>query len=55
MGNVNEFFLGGLGSDIFGETGTARLPRHDYVNEYLRTRYLKEYFQWHIKNQKLSP
>ena len=54
MGNT-ELFIGGVGSDIFGEVAAARLPHNDYVNDTLRTRYLREYLQWHIKNQKLSP
>ena len=51
----SEFFLGGFGSDIFGEHDVGRLPRADPVNDYLRTRYLSQYLAWHYKTQKLSP
>ena len=50
-----KFFPGGVGSDIFGEHDTARLPYEDPINEHLRNQYLLNYFQWHFANQKTSP
>ena len=50
-----KFFPGGVGSDIFGEHDTARLPYEDPINAHLRNQYLLNYFQWHFANQKTSP
>ena len=44
------FFLGGIGSDVFGEHTTARNLRQDIVNDYLRNKYLREYLNWHRSN-----
>ena len=44
------FFLGGVGSDVFGEHNAARLNVHDPVNDYLRNKYLTEYILWHREN-----
>ena len=36
-------FLGGVGSDIFGEEGTARVVPRDRNNAYLLQKYIREY------------
>ncbi len=43
-------FLGGVGSDVFGEHQVARNLVNDKVNDYLRTKYLTEYILWHREN-----
>ena len=43
-------FLGGIGSDIFGEHNVARPGRSDRVNDLLRNKYLREYLLWHKEN-----
>ena len=42
--------MGGVGSDIFGEHNVARKSKSDRVNDYLRSKYLGEYLQWHREN-----
>lgn len=46
-GERDSIWLGGVGSDIFGEYGTARQIKEDRTNDFLRTKYLTEYIQWH--------
>ena len=46
-------FLGGMGSDIYGEPHTAQITRHDPVNDYLRNKLLREYIKHQIQNQGL--
>ena len=36
-------FLGGIGSDIFGEHNAGRNLTPDHVNDFLRNKYLAEY------------
>ena len=43
-------FLGGVGSDVFGEHNTARLLQNDRVNDFLRNKYLAEYINWQRAN-----
>ena len=43
-------FLGGVGSDVFGEHQVARNLVNDKVNDYLLNKYLIEYVQWHKEN-----
>ena len=45
-------FLGGIGSDIFGEHNAARNSQIDPVNDFLRTKYLSEYINWHRENHR---
>ena len=45
-------FLGGIGSDIFGEHNVARNLVIDTTNDYLRNKYLKDYMQWHKENHR---
>ena len=52
MGN---FWLTGIGSDIFGEEATARKPMPDYINDHFRTKYLKDYLKWHQQNRDKHP
>ena len=53
MGKERDgIWLGGVGSDVFGEEGTARQLKSDSVNDFLRNKYLGEYLQWHRKNGK---
>ena len=47
-------FPGGIGSCIFGEEGTARVVRRDDVNEYLRNKYLFDYFKFAHQNNTLG-
>ncbi len=42
-GERDSIWLGGVGSDIFGEEGTARQLVEDNVNDHLRNKYLSEY------------
>jgi len=37
-------FLGGIADDIFGEVATGREVNRDEVNEFMRTKILKEFF-----------
>ena len=46
------FFLGGIGSDVFGEHNVARLAQKDETNDFLREKYLKEYINWHRANHR---
>lgn len=48
-------FLGGIGSDVFGEEGTARQLQNDIVNVALRTKYLTEWFNHARQNNQLHP
>ena len=45
MGNGERdgIFMGGMGSDIYGEDGTGRVVKADRVNAYLRTTFMKDY------------
>ena len=43
-------FMGGIGSDVFGEHTTGRNFRQDSVNDFLRDKYLREYLNWHRAN-----
>ena len=43
-------FLGGIGSDVFGEHNVARNLQQDHVNDFLRNKYLKDYLNWHREN-----
>ena len=43
-------FLGGIGSDVFGEHNVARNAQSDLSNDFLRNKYLKEYINWHRTN-----
>ena len=46
------FFLGGVGSDIFGETYTARVLVQDSVNDFLVRKYFREYIDWQRENHR---
>ena len=46
-------FLGGMGSDIYGEPHTAQVARADHVNDYLRDKTLREYIKYQIQNDGL--
>ena len=46
------FFLGGIGSDVFGEQNAARNTFYDPTNDFLRDKYLKEYINWHRANHR---
>ena len=46
------FFLGGVGSDIFGETYTARVLIQDHVNDFLLRKYMREYCDWQRENHR---
>ena len=46
------FFMGGVGSDIFGETFTARNLNQDLVNDYLLKKYFREYIEWQRTNHR---
>ena len=48
-------FLPGMAADIFGEERAARFDRMDLVNDYLRTKYLKEYLRWSLETGNCSP
>ena len=48
--NRDGIFLGGIGSDVFGEHQVARNLAQDHVNDYLRNKYLLEYIEWHRVN-----
>ena len=50
MSGRDGIFMGGIGSDVFGEPNAARNEHKDSVNDFLRTKYLKEYLQWHKTN-----
>ncbi len=44
MGKERDgIFLGGVGSDIFGEEGTARVLQYDRANDSMRNHLLLEY------------
>ena len=43
-------FLGGIGSDVFGEHNTARNLQVDNVNDFLRNKYMGEYINWQRTN-----
>ena len=45
-------FLGGIGSDIFGEHNAARNLQPDHVNDFLMNKYLSEYIIWHRENHR---
>ena len=45
-------FLGGIGSDIFGEHNVARNLQLDQTNDFLRTKYLSDYINWHRENHR---
>jgi hypothetical protein len=49
-GDRDSIWPGGVGADVFGEEGTARQLVEDRVNDYLRTKHLTEYLDWHKKN-----
>ena len=40
------FFLGGIGSDVFGEQNAARNTVPDSANDFLRDKYMAEYINW---------
>ena len=47
MPEVNTgIWLGGFGSDIFGEPFTGRVYVRDDVNDYLAAKYVREYIAW---------
>ena len=52
MSQPREFFLGGIGSDIFGEHNAARIDQPDRINDFLRNKYLREYLDWHRANHR---
>ena len=55
MSQVRDgFFLGGIGSDVFGEQNVARTDQSlwDPTNDFLRNKYLKEYINWHRQNHR---
>jgi hypothetical protein len=52
---IKMVFLGGFSDDIFGEVATGREVQHDNVNEFLRTKYLKEYLVHAWKHGRLHP
>jgi len=53
MGKERDgIFLGGVGSDIFGEEGTARVVPYDRANDSQRTKLLLDYLIYHKKNFK---
>lgn len=53
MGRERDgIFLGGVGSDIFGEEGTARVVPNDRANESQRNSLLLSYLSWHKQNHK---
>ena len=43
-------WLGGFGSDIFGEHLVAKIAKADPVADYLFVRYLQDYLKWHHSN-----
>ena len=43
-------WLGGFGSDIFGEHLVAQIAKSDPLADHLFQRYLQEYLQWHAAN-----
>ena len=45
-------WLGGIGGDLFGEENTGQLGKSDPTNDFLRTKYLKEYITWHEENHR---
>ena len=45
-------WMGGIGSDIFGEHNAARRCTIDPVNDHLRNKYLSEYIKWHRENHR---
>ena len=49
----NGIFLGGMGSDIYGETWTAQVERSDPVNDYLSRKLLREYIKYQLANKGL--
>ena len=46
------FFLGGIGSDVFGEHNAARNLQDDKTNDFLRNKYLSEYINWQRENHR---
>ena len=51
MSSTREgIFMGGIGSDIFGEHNTAQNKQTAMTNDYLRNKYLKTYLNWHRTN-----
>ena len=51
MPEVNTgIWLGGFGSDIFGEPFTGRVYVRDDVNDYLAAKYVREYIAWQRAN-----
>ena len=53
MGKERDgIFLGGVGSDIFGEEGTARVVPYDRANDSQRTKLLLDYLIYHKRNSK---
>ena len=45
-------WLGGVGSDIFGEHQVAQLAKADRVNDFLLLKYLGDYLSWHAANHR---
>ena len=50
MPNETGPFYGGIGSDVFGEVATGQVDHQDAVNDYMRTKSLKEFFTWKAQN-----
>ena len=46
------FWMGGYGSDIWGEHNAAQVHKDDRVNDFLYEKYLNEYINWHKTNHR---
>lgn len=55
MPTRDGIWMGGVGSDIFGEEATARQQQEDPVNTHMRTMYMTEWWKWAQTNQHLHP
>jgi len=51
----DQFFIGSVGEDIFGESFPAQIARQDDTNRFLFMKLMREYVQWHEQHARFYP